>query len=38
MAANFLKIQDLLQQKADYQARLNLMASGVPAPANEPGI
>lgn len=25
MAANFLEIQELLQQKADYQARLNLM-------------
>ena len=25
MAANFLEIQDLLQQRADYQARLNLM-------------
>mgnify|MGYP002512284092 CR=1 FL=1 len=25
MAANFLEIQDLLQQRADYQARLNLL-------------
>ena len=25
MAANFSEIQELLQQKADYQARLNLM-------------
>lgn len=25
MAANYLEIQDLLQQRADYQARLNLM-------------
>lgn len=25
MAANFLEIQNLLQRRADYQARLNLM-------------
>lgn len=28
MAADFSEIQELLQQKADYQARLNLMPYG----------